>query len=83
MIARAFERVMCHVRSLNRPEDQETRTEAKVATRKGGQVRTRVMVVLKPRVFTTVGMKFLNPFAERWRLVIKPEDYRSQYSSII
>lgn len=65
MIAMPFEIVICQVRSLNFPDDHETITDAKVATRKGGQVNTRVMVVLKPRVFTTVGMKFLNPFALR------------------
>lgn len=39
--------------------------DKKPAMRYGGQVRTRVIVWLKPSVSTAVGKKFLNPFAAR------------------
>ena len=61
MIATALDPVMCQVRSLKRPDDQETRTDITPAMRYGGHVRTSVIVVEKPRVFTTVGRKFLKP----------------------
>lgn len=64
-IASNLEIVTCQVLSLKWPDDHETATEVKVARRYGGQVRTRVIVELKPSVSTTVGMKFLNPLAER------------------
>ena len=54
-VATALEMVICQVRSLNRPEDQETITVMTPAMRYGGQVRTRVTVVLRPSVSTTVG----------------------------
>jgi hypothetical protein len=50
-------RVMCQVRSCRRPELQPTMMPAAPARRNGGHVMTSVMVVLKPRVFTTVGKK--------------------------
>lgn len=54
IVATALEMVMCHVLSLNLPEDQETAIVTKPAMRYGGQVRTKVIVSLKPRVSTTV-----------------------------
>jgi hypothetical protein len=60
-IATAFESVMCQVRSLKRPDDQDTATDTKAEMRYGGQVKTRVIVRLKPNVCTTVGRKFLKP----------------------
>jgi hypothetical protein len=50
VIAINFATVMCHVRSLYRPEDIDQRIETMPAIRYGGQVRTRVIVVLKPSV---------------------------------
>lgn len=64
-IAITFETVICQVRSLYLPELQQTRILVKQAKRYGGHVRTRVIVVLKPKVLTTLGKKFLNPFAVR------------------
>jgi hypothetical protein len=46
--------VICHVRSCIRPEFQPVNMPAAPATRNGGQVRTRVIVRLKPRVLTTL-----------------------------
>jgi hypothetical protein len=46
--------VMCHVRSCNLPELQPKKMPAAPAKMKGGQVRTRVTVRLKPRVLTTL-----------------------------
>lgn len=57
-VATDLDMVMCQVRSLNLPEDQDTAIVMKPAIRYGGHVRTSVMVLLKPRVFTTVGKKF-------------------------
>lgn len=74
--------VICHVRSCKRPDDQPINRPPAPARRKGGQVMTSVMVVLKPRVLTTlrllaeftktdrstyVGKKLLNEQAERWK----------------
>jgi len=47
--------VMCQVRSLNLPDEIPIRMPTTPATSDGGAVRTRVMVVLKPRELTTVG----------------------------
>jgi hypothetical protein len=47
--------VMCHVRSLYFPEDHDQYTLIAPAIRYGGHVKTKVMVVSKPRVSTTVG----------------------------
>jgi hypothetical protein len=55
------------VLSLNLPEDHDHPIEINPAIRYGGQVRTRVIVSLNPRVWTAVGKKFLNPFAPRWQ----------------
>lgn len=46
---------MCHVRSLNLPEEMPMAMPTTPATREGGAVSTSVMVVLKPRDDTTVG----------------------------
>jgi hypothetical protein len=46
--------VMCHVRSCIRPELQPVKIPATPARMNGGQVRTRVIVRLKPRVRTTL-----------------------------
>jgi hypothetical protein len=46
---------------LKRPDDQDTATDTKAEMRYGGQVKTRVIVRLKPNVCTTVGRKFLKP----------------------
>ena len=54
MIAMVRPTVMCHVRSWYRPELHPKRMPAAPAKMKGGQVRTSVMVVLKPRVLTTL-----------------------------
>ena len=66
-VATALEAVMCQVRSLSLPLDQETAMVMAPARRYGGQVRTRVIVEEKPRVWTTVGKKFLKPLAARLR----------------
>lgn len=63
--AMALAMVMCHVRSLNRPDDHDQSTEMTPAIKYGGQVRTNVISLLKPRVSTAVGKKFLNPFAAK------------------
>jgi len=47
--------VMCHVRSLNFPDEIPTHIPTAPATSDGGVVRTRVIVVLKFNDFTTVG----------------------------
>lgn len=47
--------VICHVRSLNLPDEIPTQIPTTPATNDGGAVRTRVMVVLKPSDETTVG----------------------------
>jgi hypothetical protein len=47
--------VMCQVRSLNLPDEMPTQMPTTPATSEGGAVRTRVIVVLKPREDTTVG----------------------------
>ena len=65
VIAIIFATVMCHVRSLNLPELTDHAMEMKPAIRYGGQVRTSVIVVLKPKVSTAVGKKFLKPLAAR------------------
>ena len=57
-VATILEIVMCQVLSLNLPEDQDTAMVIKPAIRYGGHVRTSVIVLLKPRVLTTVGKKF-------------------------
>lgn len=46
--------VICHVRSWRRPDDQPIKRPAAPARRKGGQVMTSVMVVVNPKVFTTL-----------------------------
>jgi hypothetical protein len=51
---------MCHVRSCSLPELQPKKIPAAPAKMKGGQVITRVMVLLKPRVLMTVGKNELN-----------------------
>jgi hypothetical protein len=47
--------VICHVRSLNFPDEMPTQIPTTPATNDGGAVSTRVMVVLKPSDETTVG----------------------------
>jgi hypothetical protein len=49
--------VICQVRSCIRPELQPVMIPATPAKRNGGHVKTRVMVVLKPRVLTTLENK--------------------------
>ena len=44
-------------------------------TTKGGHVRTRVIVWLKPSVPTTVGKKFVKPFAERCKFCMRAKRY--------
>ena len=46
--------VMCHVLSCNFPEDQPIAKPPAPASRNGGHTITSVMVVLKPRVLTTL-----------------------------
>jgi hypothetical protein len=55
MVACALESVRWRVRSLNLPEDQETRIVMASAMRYGGQVRRRVVSRVNPRVSITVG----------------------------
>jgi hypothetical protein len=57
--------VMCHVRSFIRPEFHDQYTENAPAIKYGGQVRTGVIVVLNPRVSSSVGKKFMDPFAAK------------------
>ena len=64
-MATALAAVMCQVRSLKRPLDQDQAILMAPAIRYGGQVSTRVIVSVKPRVSTAVGKKFLNPLAAR------------------
>lgn len=45
--------VICHVLSLNRPDDIDQKMDVRPAMRYGGHVSTNVMVVLKPRVLHT------------------------------
>lgn len=52
---------------MNLPDDQDQAIEITPAMRYGGQVSTKVIVWLNPRVSTAVGKKFLNPFAPRWQ----------------
>ena len=54
MMAVVSPTVMCHVRSCRRPELHPQRMPAAPATMKGGQVRTRVTVVLNPKVLMTL-----------------------------
>lgn len=63
----AYRKSTHHVLSLNFPDDQDHAMEITPATRYGGQVRTRVIVWLNPKVSMAVGKKFLNPFAPRWQ----------------
>lgn len=49
--------VMCHVRSLSRPDDRPTRTDATPARIYGGHVSTSVTVREKPSVPISVGRK--------------------------
>ena len=56
---------MWYVLSLYLPEDRPTTKPKNPDTRYGGQVKTRVIVRLKPRVPSTVGKKLLKPQAER------------------
>jgi hypothetical protein len=49
---------MCQVRSLNFPDEMPTTMPTTPATREGGAVSTRVMVVLKPNDDTTVGKNY-------------------------
>lgn len=51
---------MCHVRSLNLPEDMPIAIPTTPATREGGAVRTSVIVVLKPSDDTTVGKNYIS-----------------------
>jgi hypothetical protein len=51
--------VMCQVRSLNFPDEMPTQIPTTPATSVGGAVRTRVIVVLKPSDFTTVGKNYM------------------------
>lgn len=45
-----FATVICHVRSLYFPEEMDHMIEIPPAIKYGGQVSTRVIVVLKPKV---------------------------------
>ena len=49
--------VICQARSLNLPEEIPTRMPKAPDTRYGGHVKTRVTVLSKPRLPTTVGKK--------------------------
>ena len=53
--ARPIMTVMCQVLSLYFPDEIPTQIPTAPATRDGGAVRTRVIVLLKPRDLTTVG----------------------------
>ena len=57
--------VMCQVRSCMRPELQPVAIPAAPASRKGGHVSTRVIVVLKPRVLTTLSSPSVSFFLEQ------------------
>ena len=48
--------VICHVRSCSLPELQPKKMPAAPAKMKGGQVMSRVTVVMKPRVLMTLDM---------------------------
>ena len=74
-MATLFAMVICHVRSLNRPDDQDHATEMIPAIRYGGQVRTSVISLLKPRVSTAVGKKFLNPLAAKCMCCMKAKSH--------
>lgn len=63
--ATALATVICQVLSFQRPDDHDQKTEMIPAIKYGGQVKSKVMVVLKPSVSTAVGKKFLKPFAAR------------------
>ena len=69
-IAKSLEMVMCHVLSFILPEEYATRIVTIAERRYGGHVNASVTVVLNPKVLTTVGRKFLNPLALRWRLYV-------------
>lgn len=51
--------VMCHVLSLNLPDEMPTQIPTAPATSDGGAVRTSVIVVSKPRDLTTVGKNYV------------------------
>ena len=53
-MARVSPAVMCHVLSCRRPELQPVKMPAAPATMKGGQVRTKVIVVSNPKVLMTL-----------------------------
>ena len=63
--AMLFATVICHVRSFLLPDEADQKTDMIPAIRYGGQVRTSVIVLLKPSVSTAVGKKFLKPLAAR------------------
>ena len=75
--------VICHVLSLKRPELMPYRGPMIAAATKGGHVRTRVMVWLKPSVPTTVGKKLVKPFAERWKFCISARRYKRRSPNAI
>lgn len=52
--------VMCHVLSCQRPELQPKNMPAAPANINGGQVMTRVIVVLKPKVLTTLAVNYVS-----------------------
>ena len=65
IMATPMQPVICHVRSLNFPDERPTKTPTPPDTKYGGQVSTKVMVLLKPRLPTTVGKKLLKLHALR------------------
>jgi hypothetical protein len=63
--------VMCQVRSLYLPEVYDIAIAIPAASRYGGHVSARVVVVLYPRVRTTVGRKDWKLTDEMWVLYIR------------
>lgn len=55
MTASPIMAVMCHVLSLNLPDEIPMPIPTAPATNDGGAVKTNVIVVLKPKDLTTVG----------------------------
>jgi len=64
--------VMCHVLSLNLPDEIPMQMPTAPATSDGGAVRTNVMVVLNPNDLTTVGKNYARLAGVKRRLESGP-----------
>ena len=69
--AAPMQAVICQVRSFRLPEERATRNPARAETGYGGQVKTAVMILEKPRLSTKVGKKLLKLQALRCMFCIK------------